>query len=207
MPRPAGCDLLGPARGLCASCVLSPREVERVRAAVVYDDLARSFLLRAKVGARRDLLRPIGSQMAALARADGIGKGCVAVIPAPSHPWNDLRRGFSPSATLARQVASSLGIPLLSGVLGRRFGLRPPSTRSRGRLRRDSAATIRLKAPLRCHPGPVLLVDDVMTTGETVEACARALKKGGADRVRALVWARTLPDRRQNRHGLPHQDA
>jgi predicted amidophosphoribosyltransferase len=192
LPRPAGTDLLGPARGRCAACILDPPAVEAVHAVVAYDDTARSFLLRAKLGGRPELLDPLGRQ---LARAVEISRGaqaCTAVVPVPSHPWMDLRRGFSPGEVLARRVARSLGIPLRPRALAKRLGAGLAVKRMGARARRThQVGSVRVRG--RVAGERLLLVDDVMTTGATVDACCRVLKRAGAREVRAVVWARTLP--------------
>jgi predicted amidophosphoribosyltransferase len=192
LPAPAGCDLLGPARERCARCLLTPPSVDLVRAVVAYDAVARRLLLTAKLGGRRELLRPLAARMAACLRASGIHDGCTVAAPLPSHPWTDLRRGFSPAGELARRVSRALRLPYRSRLLGRRI-LAGGTAKRMGA--RDRAALVRtafrVRGPVRNER--VLLIDDVMTTGASLEACCRLLKAAGAREVRALIWARALP--------------
>jgi predicted amidophosphoribosyltransferase len=194
LPRPAGSDLLGPARGRCAACLVSAPALDAVRAVVAYDSSAKRFLLRAKFGGRRELLRPLAERMVACLRASGIHSGCTFVAPVPSQPWTDLQRGFSASRDLARFVADKAGLPLRGRVL-RRTLLGGGATK---RLRAGQRAS-QVRATLRLTGSAVrarvLLIDDVMTTGATLYACAGLLRDAGATEVRALVWARTLPGR------------
>jgi predicted amidophosphoribosyltransferase len=173
--------------------VLRPRALDLVRPAVVYDDLARSFLLRAKLGGRCELLRPLGDQLARVLEITGLPVGCDEIVPVPSHPWVTLRRGFVPALELARRVERGTGLPLARRRLRRRLASPRSSKRLPAHARHGQAAVaFVVRGSL---PGArVLLVDDVMTTGATVEACARALKDAGATEVRAAVWARRLPD-------------
>jgi predicted amidophosphoribosyltransferase len=163
-----------------------------VHAVVAYDDTARSFLLRAKLGGRPELLEPIGAQLARAVDIFRDAQACTEVVPVPSHPWMNLRRGFSPGEVLARRVARSLGLPLRTRVLSKRLGTRLAVKRMGARARRaHNLGSVRVRRPVVGER--LLLVDDVMTTGATVEACSRALKQAGAHEVRAVVWARTLP--------------
>jgi len=156
---------------------------------VRYDELARTYLLRIKLQGRAELLAPLGDQLAAAVRASGIAEGCDLVVPVPSHPWVRLRRGFNPAARLARSVAGSSGLRYGRSYLARRLHSVLPTKLLSARARRPAAETaFRSRQAL---PGrKVLIVDDVMTTGATLEACARLLKSRGAEEVRAAVWAR-----------------
>ena len=191
LPRPEGTDLLGPAGGRCASCVAEPLVADPLHAAVAYDATARRFLLRAKVGLRPEMFRPLGSRLARSVAIAGFAEGCTAVVAVPSHPWMALRRGFSPAPELARPVARALGLPIVGGI-GRRIlsagAVKTMAARRRRRVLRDAFFARRSLAGQH-----VLLVDDVMTTGATVTSCALAAHDAGAVEVRIAVWARTLP--------------
>lgn len=192
LPRPAGTDLVGPATGRCATCVLRPAIADRVFAAVAYDAVARRFLLRAKFGRRPELLRPLGGQLARSLELDRFARDCTLVAAVPSLPWTTLRRGFSPAVELARPVASCLQLPLYGRMVRRRIGAGGPAKRMGARARRLALrAAFAVRGALNGER--VLLIDDVMTTGATADSCALALREAGASEVRVGVWARTLP--------------
>jgi len=192
MPAPAATDLLGPARGFCVGCQSERRALDGVRAAVAYDDLARAFILRAKLGGRPELLRAIADLTAADLRASGLLDRRAVLVPVPSHPWADLRRGFSPAVEIARRLGEVLGLEVRRRLVARRWlPLGPLKRLGRGRRRLTAREGFRVRRGA-APPPRVLLADDVMTTGATLESCARALKAAGAAEVRAVVWARAL---------------
>ena len=188
LPRPPETDLLGPARGRCAVCLVEPGPADFVRGAVVYGAVARRFLLRAKLGRHPELLRPLGDQLSAVVVGTRLHVGCTVVVPVPSHPWVSLNRGFSPALELARRVARRTGLPLVRSALAVRAFARLGSKRLGARGRRAAAGALRVRTPLPGHR--VLLIDDVLTTDATAGTCARGLKLTGSHEIRVAVWAR-----------------
>ncbi|HXV76107.1 MAG TPA: ComF family protein [Candidatus Polarisedimenticolaceae bacterium] len=182
-------DLLGPAGDRCADCRMAPPPFDTVRAAVVYDDAARAIVLRAKDGRSRELYRELARMMEATLRVAAPELAGIPIVPVPSHPWNDLVRGYSPAGEIARRLRASSGCPRFA-LLSRRWRSPRNTKRLSGVSRRALADRgIRLRAPLAVRR--LVLVDDVMTTGATLGACARVLRAAGAEEIHALVWART----------------
>ncbi len=112
----------------------------------------------------------------------------LAVVPVPAHRGRRRRRGFDAAALLAAALAGRTGLPLAPCLRRVDRGRRQVGA---GRVLRRSAG--RFEAVLvAAPPRAALLVDDVHTTGATLDACARALKAGGAEAVAAVTYARTL---------------
>ena len=110
-----------------------------------------------------------------------------AVMPVPLHWRRKWWRGFNQALELARPVARHLGVPIIHVVTRTRFTPSQAGLNARERARNMHAA-FRLRRPLSCRH--VLLVDDVITTGSTLQELARVLLDGGAERVSGLAAAR-----------------
>ena len=170
----------------CPRCRRSPREVDRARAIGAYDGALRAIVHALKYDGRRSLARPLGRLMRE--RGADILAGAACAVPVPLHPSRRRHRGFNQSADLA----CHLGVPVRPAL--RRIRATPTQTglpaARRHRNMRDAFATTRSARELR--GAVVVLIDDVSTTGATLEACARVLKEAGVGEVRALTAARVV---------------
>ncbi len=114
------------------------------------------------------------------------------VVPVPLHRRRLWWRGFNQAALLASSVALMLGRPLVIGVLVRSKATAPQTSKDHDQRRRNVSRAFAVRRPDRIKEQRVLVVDDVMTTGATVDECARVLLRAGARRVDVLTLARVL---------------
>lgn len=193
-----GCGVPMPYAGSahCEACQAVPHRFTAARAAWLYDDAARRLILPFKHRDRGALAGPIARQMARagatlLARAD-------LLVPVPLHPSRLRARRYNQSALLAARLAREAGKPWLPDTLRR---IR--ATASLGELgaaqRRaavDGAFAVPSHIANRISGRRILLVDDVLTSGATADACAAALLGAGAEAVDVLAAARVPAPRR-----------
>jgi predicted amidophosphoribosyltransferase len=168
--------------GGCGRCAAAPPAFAALRTPFVYTGHARAAVLEAKFGGRSALLEPLG---VAAARAVPAEWRAAAVAWVPLHPRRRRRRGYDQARELARVVARELELPPVGGL--RRVRSTPAQARLDAALRRANVAGAFAAERVA---GTVLLVDDVTTTGATLDAAARALLAGGAAQVFALAVAR-----------------
>jgi len=180
---------LGPA-SLCASCQARRPAFDHARAACLYDEHARDLVLQLKHADRTDLAG-LFARWLARAAADLLPE-IDMVAPVPLHPWRLLNRRYNQAAEIARPLARLSGISYRPGVLIRRRATQSQAGRSGDARRRNVAGVFATPRGQRAavEGARILLVDDVLTTGATVEGCARALKSAGAARVDVAVIAR-----------------
>jgi ComF family protein len=168
-------------------CPAAAAAFARAWAPVVYDGVARELVaalkFRAALPAAALMAAHIAANLPDELRAPG-----VVLVPVPAQPSRQRRRGFDPAAELTARLAARLTVER-HACLRRRDRGRPQVGATRSQRRRPDRLAIELRAP---PPARALLIDDVHTTGATLDACARALVAGGCEEVVAITYARTL---------------
>ncbi|MCC2110657.1 MAG: ComF family protein [Hyphomicrobiales bacterium] len=193
------CDRLGTpfpyelgAGTLSTAAIADPPIYDRARAAAVYDDVARSLVHGLKYADRTELAVMMGRWMARA--GDDILAGADVLVPVPLYRTRLWRRRFNQAAMLAHAVARMRTILVSTSAL-----VRVRSTRQQvGLTARERAENVRgaFRVPAEqriiVDGRHVVLVDDVLTSGATVSAATRALKRAGASKVDVLVFARVV---------------
>jgi ComF family protein len=193
-PAPGGED------HLCEACLKHPPAYEATRAPYRFEGPLMEAIHRFKYGGNPSIAHSLGPLLAGFARTWLAEDEDRVIMPVPLHPKRLRERGFNQSLLLARHVARELETEVDFLSL-RRVRYTPPQTTLPKEARRKN-----VRGAFQLHnPGPykgksVLLVDDVATTGNTLNECARALTRSGCRKVRCLVLARTMG---QDRHGHP----
>ena len=181
----------------CAACRRRPGAIDIGRAVGAYDGALRGIVHAFKYEGRRS----IGTSLGRLLRTAGrdLLADAHAVVPVPLHPWRRLQRGFNQADDLSR----ALGLPV-AHALWRTRATAPQTGLTAFKRRRNVRGAFRMSPLLRGRQTrawvagrTVILVDDVWTTGSTLDECARVLKIAGAREVRALTVARAHVERRR----------
>lgn len=178
---------------ICAPCLAEPPNHDGIAAATLYNDASRRLVLSFKHGRRIALAQFLGQMMAP--RLSGL-EGEWLIIPVPLHRWRLWSRGFNQAGLLAKEIAGSAARKLLVDGL-----VRTKHSRFLGGLGRKARAR-ELSGAIAVNPrwikwmkgAQILLVDDVLTSGATSNACVSALKSAGASKVIIVCFARVLDE-------------
>jgi ComF family protein len=178
--------------GLCSLCRLGLAGYEGAYSYGFYDGPLRRLIQLFKFERVQSLARPLGGYLAQAVPRDRVFD---VIVPMPLHWRRRWHRGFNQSELLAREVGRRLGIPLATKALSRKRHAPAQSGLSSAARRRNVAGLFAVSERRKIEGRRVLLVDDVLTTGATAQAAARALKHAGAAQVAVLTLARA--DRRE----------
>ena len=171
----------------CPRCVAHPPHFDLARAFGQYEGALREIVHALKYGGHRSLGPPLGALMA---KTDaGLLAAADAVVPVPLHPWRQLRRGFNQADELAQPLGQRVWRALRRRTLG------VPQAKLSGHQRQTNVLNAYSLSHLRAgarnqRPKYVLLIDDVMTTGATLDECSRVLRECGVEWIGALTLAR-----------------
>jgi len=181
----------------CPSCLADPPPWKSARAAMCYDDVARTIAHRLKYSRRTGLARLMARLMVSRISSQ---LECAKdteewlILPVPLHRWRLWGRGFNQSLLVARHLARMLLLPVDPFIL-KRIRATPPLYELNHKEREETVRGAFALAPGLGHKvkgKTILLIDDVHTSGATARACTHVLLKGGASSVHLLCWARVV---------------
>jgi ComF family protein len=177
---------------LCARCRTAPLKIDRIRSAVYFEGTLRDAVHKFKYNGVTALAKPLGDLLAEYWSRHPVPVD--VLVPVPLHKNRLRKRGFNQAGLLAQQLSKQADLAMNEHTL-----VRQRATASQIDLGTEERKT-NVRGAFRCTTGAlanrrVLLIDDVCTTGSTLEACAVALKDGGTRSVEALTLARARTQR------------
>jgi ComF family protein len=179
---------------ICGECMANPPQFDKARACFAYDENSKNMIAALKYNDKLHLVSYLGMM---LKRASDEFKGQYdMIIPVPLHYQRLVKRRFNQAALLARQIAKGGKAPVELSVLERARNTSPQFGLNRAERARnvEKAFSINDGNSSRLAGKNILLIDDVLTTGATANACAKVLKKSGAEKVFIATLARTPLD-------------
>ncbi len=182
----------------CGDCLMQPKAFRMARAAMVYDHQFMTVIHRFKYAGKTQLARPLGLLILGAYRRHWQNQKVDLILPIPLHPKKMRRRGFNQSyllidswKSILKPIADELNtIQVKTDVLIRNRATLPQTGLDRQQRLRNIKGAFKVRMPEEVSGKNVLLVDDVYTTGATVNECARMLLKSGAQIVDVLTVAR-----------------
>jgi ComF family protein len=184
-----GLPLLSTEADSCGRCLAEPPRLHRIRAAVGYDELPRAIALNLKYGRKVGLARTMARYMAPLRDS---WDDDVLLIPVPLHRWRLWSRGFNQSVLVARELGRIWRKPTSHNMLRRIKRTQPLKGMTHSQRRKAVAGAFAVWDGRELCGKTVVLIDDVLTSGSTAEACAKVLQQAGAARVELICWARVV---------------
>ncbi len=177
---------------LCGTCLTEGRTFYRARSIGAYEGLLLETIARFKFRGVSYLANPLGALLAEFEDPEFPFGEFELLLPVPLHPQRLRFRGYNQSLLLARRISRHRSIPLNFTALVRTRPTQPQTQLSGPERQKNIRGAFAVRNPAAVQGKKVLLIDDVFTTGATVQECARVLLRAGADRVDVLTVARVL---------------
>lgn len=177
---------------LCAACRRGDFHFDFARSYGRLEDPLQSIIHQFKYGSHPSLARPLARLIHALWVQSFQDRAPDMIVPVPLHKARQRERGFNQAWLLARHLSRWTQVPLMDRVLVRFRSTAVQAGLSRGQRRRNIRGAFKVPDRAAVRKRAVLLVDDVFTTGATLNECARMLRKQGAHRVDVVTVARVV---------------
>jgi ComF family protein len=177
---------------LCSGCLTEERYFTKARALGPYEGLMEEAISRFKYRGSSRLAKVLGTLLAEYNDPDFPFSEFDLILSVPLHPQRLRQRGFNQSLLLARRISRMHSIPLDFTALQRSRPTQPQTQLSGSERQKNIRGAFEVRRPAVIAERHILLIDDVFTTGATVEECSRVLLKAGAKQVDVLTLTRAL---------------
>jgi ComF family protein len=177
---------------LCSGCLTEERYFTKARAIALYEGLMAEAISRFKYQRDSRLAKPLGTLLAEYQDPEFLFAEFDLMLAVPLHPQRLRQRGFNQSILLARRLSRTHSIPLDLKSLQRTRQTQPQTHLSGSERQKNIRGAFEVRKPEVISGKHVLLIDDVFTTGATVQECSKVLLKAGAKEVDVLTLARAL---------------
>ena len=195
--KPPFCDRCGlPVCGeirdnyTCSNCKDIEPDFDSARSAVFTSGIVRKIIHKYKYGTARCLEPYLVKLFLPRALPELSGQFFSGVVPIPLHAVKERERGFNQALPLAQSLSVALNIPLLDNYVDRVKDTHPQTNLTRAARKENVRGAFHVRRGAILGTFPVIIIDDVMTTGATVSSCAKALRRAGAIEVRVWTLAR-----------------
>ena len=182
----------------CFSCLAQARHpqgkiyYEYLRGVCEFEGISKDLIHSFKYRGKQYLGKTLGMMLASYMQTEDELRSADIITPVPLHWYKKFRRGYNQSELLAKEVSSFYLKPLVTDGIYRKKHTRPQVALKRPERIRNLSGAFALKKPEQFSGKKILLIDDVSTTGETINQCAKLLKEAGALRVYGLAFARDV---------------
>jgi ComF family protein len=174
----------------CEDCLKKKPQYEAVGAPYLYEGVVMTAVHELKYGARSQVADSLGLLLADFTNRWLPSREGLLTMPVPLHPKRLRERGFNQSLLLAKKVAGELGTVLDFLSLRRVKYTQPQTGLGKDERRKNVRRAFKVVNPKAVKKKTILLVDDVTTTGNTLNECARVIKRAGSKKVYCIVFAR-----------------
>lgn len=172
--------------GACPDCSKQDFVLDGLRSVFIFDGQVRASILQFKYRNLRTLARPLAEALSTYLSAHPLPVDML--VPVPLHPRKIRQRGYNQSALLCAELSKMSGLPAAGNILYKRLNTPAQASLARaGQRRHNVRDAFAARGSLSPRPN-ILLIDDIATTGATLNACAQALREAGA----ASIWGLTL---------------
>ena len=180
----------------CTHCVNRTLHFDRARILSLFDETIQGLIHQLKYRGKRSIGCRLGGMLGALIASDGGSGDLDRIVPVPLHPSREKERGYNQSALVAYAMEARLGVPVRTDLMARTRRTATQTKLNAAERVQNVAGAFEVRCPESVRGRRILLVDDVLTTGATVNACTEALLSAGARRVCLAALAHPFIDAR-----------